>query len=309
MITLLNRGLSHRSGLVRKGSAALLRVPKWFHSYSALPEALAAAPPVLANSFPKSGTHLLAQIVSGLPDRVNYGGFLASMTSSFRFRERTQRSVNRFVQSLAPGELVRGHLFFEPQQAQRLRQRSGVHYLIYRDLRDVVVSEAHYQRNMNRWHRLHPYFRKLDSIEEAITLVITGLDPPVPGISYPNIAERFSRYHGWLACEDCMAIRFEDLTSERQPAVIREMAEFYAARANTTVNLESCIQRMTASIAPRKSHTFRSGKKAGWQSEFTPEHRQLFADFAGDLLIQLGYEPDLAWVDATCTSPTALPET
>ena len=69
---------------------------------------------------------------------------------------------------------------------QQLADGNVVHYFIYRDPRDVVVSEAHYLRDMNRWHRLTPYFRKFESIDDAIMLSINGLEPPVAGIDYPE---------------------------------------------------------------------------------------------------------------------------
>jgi hypothetical protein len=61
---------------------------------------------------------------------------------------------------------------------------------------------------------------------------------------------------------------------------------------------------MAAHVDPHKSHTFRSGKKAGWQKEFTPEHRRRFAEVAGDLLVQLGYEPNHDWASAPLPSST-----
>jgi hypothetical protein len=291
----LQNKLSSHNGLVRKGAAAALRVPKWWKGMRCRADDYFAAPPVLANSFPKSGTHLLFQIVDGLPNATNYGAFLASMTSSFRFRERSADSAARFIDSFVPGEIVRGHLFFHPQNAADLKAKNVVHYFAYRDPRDVVVSEAHYLREMNRWHRLAPRFRELPSIEEGIMLSITGFDPPIPGIEYPNIAARFARYSAWLERDDCLAIRFEDLASEGRVAVIRRMAEFYAARSHAQLDFNACAAAMTAGIAPHKSHTFRSGKKAGWQAEFTAEHRRAFDQVAGDLLIDLKYEPNHDW--------------
>jgi hypothetical protein len=220
------------------------------------------------------------------------------MTSSFRFRERSADNTLRVIRGFVPGEIVRGHLFYEPGSSAALAAQKTVHYFIYRDPRDVVVSEAHYLRDMNRWHRLHRYFRNADSIEDAIMLSINGLDPPLPGINYPNIAERFARYQGWLQCDDCLAVKFEDLVSERQPALIRQIAEFYAPRTGTPFDVDAAVQKMSTLIAPQKSHTFRSGKKAGWQREFTPAHRERFAELAGDLLIRLGYEPNLEWASA-----------
>jgi Sulfotransferase domain len=302
----LHKGLSSRNGFVRKGARTLLAVPKWIRSVQTERSDFVARPPVLANSFPKSGTHLLFQIVGGLPDRVNYGEFLASTTSSFWFRERSANNTRRFIRGFLPGEIIRGHLFFEPLYADELAERRAVNYFIYRDPRDVVVSEAHYLRDMNRWHRLHPYFRKLSTIDDAIMLSITGFDPPLSGIDYPNIAARFARYHGWLERDDCLSIRFEDLVSERQGELIRQIAEFYAARTDTPIALEATVESMSALIAPQKSHTFRSGKKAGWQREFTPAHRERFAELAGDLLVRLGYEPNLDWAGApaTCDGPS-----
>jgi hypothetical protein len=197
-----------------------------------------------------------------------------------------------------PGEIIRGHLYYEPLYAQKLNERRAVNYFIYRDPRDVVVSEAHYLREMNRWHRLHPYFLRTSSIEDAIMLSITGLDPPIPGISYPNIAARFARYEGWLHADDCLAIRFEDLVSDRQPDLIRQIARFYAGRTGAEFDVDASVETMSKLIAPQKSHTFRSGKKAGWQREFTHVHRQRFAELAGDLLVRLGYEPNFDWANA-----------
>jgi hypothetical protein len=33
----------------------------------------------------------------------------------------------------------------------------------------------------------------------------------------------------------------------------------------------------------------------GWREFFTEEHKQLFKDVAGDLLVRLGYEKDNNW--------------
>jgi hypothetical protein len=293
----LQKQLSSGNGLVRKGAAGALRIPRWWHGMRCCATDYLDRPPVLANSFPKSGTHLVFQIVDALPNATNYGAFLASMTSSFQFRERSPENASRFIRGIVPGEIVRGHLFFHPQNAEDLAGKNIVHYFTYRDPRDVVISEAHYLREMNRWHRLAPYFRKLPSIDDAIMLSITGFDPPIPGLEYPNIAARFARYEDWLNRDDCLAVRFEDLASESRLAAIRRMAEFYAQRCRGQVDIDACVTAMAAGIAPHKSHTFRSGKKAGWRHEFTPAHYKVFQQLAGDLLIRLGYEPNHDWAE------------
>jgi sulfotransferase 6B1 len=296
MNDVLSRGLSNRSGLVRKGCALALRVPKWVRRLRTTQQDYLDGPPVLANSFPKSGTHLLDQIVTGLPGRTNFGAFLASMTSSFQFRERTVRSVKRFLAGIVPGEIIRGHLFYDDAYLADLARKNVVHYFIYRDPRDVVASEAHYLREMNRWHRLSPYFHRLPSLEDAISLCINGFDPPIPELYFPNIRERFCRYERWLGYDNCLPVRFEELRSDELPNVVRRMAEFYAARTTTLFDVDECSAAMRRAIAPERSHTFHRGIKGGWREKFTPEHRRRFAELAGELLIRLGYETDDSWV-------------
>jgi sulfotransferase 6B1 len=55
------------------------------------------------------------------------------------------------------------------------------------------------------------------------------------------------------------------------------------------------LASLEASINPTKSPTFRSGKTGEWKKHFTEEHKSLFKEVAGDLLVKLGYERDGNW--------------
>jgi hypothetical protein len=46
-----------------------------------------------------------------------------------------------------------------------------------------------------------------------------------------------------------------------------------------------------------RSSFARKGIQGDWRNYFTPEARQVFEHYAGDLLIELGYEPDNRWVN------------
>jgi hypothetical protein len=52
---------------------------------------------------------------------------------------------------------------------------------------------------------------------------------------------------------------------------------------------------LVEAIQPKKSHTFRSGKTGGWREHFTEEHKTLFKEVAGELLVKLGYEKSNDW--------------
>jgi hypothetical protein len=290
MQNILTLGLHNSSGLVRKGSALLLQVPKRIARLQARPADYQTRPPVLVNSFPKSGTHLLDQIVDALPNCRNYGEFISSMTSSFRFQRRTPAQCSRRLAATTPGELVRAHLFYSEEVSSAIRERQFIHLYIYRDPRDVVLSESHYLRTINKWHRLHPYFRDAQTLEDAISLSICGLPDLAPSVDYPNIKVRFERYAEWIENKDVLAVRFEDLVSNRRDATLRSIAQYYAERAQTPESVDELVQAMKLSIAPERSHTYRKGASGGWQSKFTAEHRRLFDEVAGDLLQQYGFE-------------------
>jgi hypothetical protein len=287
--------LYHRRGLVRKGAALVLRAPRVWSRCQAKPADYLERPPVLSNSVPKSGTHLLDQIVAGLPLRVNYGSFLSSMTSSFQMRQRSNASVLRYIASAAPGENVRAHVFYQPAYAEALRQKNYVHYFIYRDPRDVVASGAHYLREINPWHRLRKYFKDCRTIEEAILQQIRGLQHIDPRIPLPSVAERFALYEGWITCPETCALRFEDLRGPQLDEHLRRIVDAFADRSSVPFDREAAIERLRAGIAPKKSHTFRKGQGGGWRDEFTPACKEAFKEVAGPLLIRLGYETDDNW--------------
>jgi hypothetical protein len=292
---MLEQGLHSRSGLVRKGCALALRAPKKLAQSRARAADFAATPPVLANSFPKSGTHLLDQIVAALPQRRNYGSFLASLTSSFRYRRRTEEETCRLIAGFVPGEVVRGHLWYASAVDEALKAKNVVHYLIIRDPRDVVVSEAHYLRSINPWHKLHSYFKAVGSLEEAVAMSIEGLSDNGQEIDYPNVGRRLAYYEAWFDHPNVCLVRFEDLISPERDQALQRMIQFYDRQAASTNDSEALLARMKDKMAPAKSHTFRSGKAGGWKECFTPEHKKRFKQVAQTALVRLGYEADDNW--------------
>lgn len=285
--------MNYRSNLVLK---KLLRygaaVPRLAHRITARSGAYLAHPPILANSFPKSGTHLLVQILGVVPGVRDWGDFWASQPS-FSFREQPPARMAARIRRVAPGEMVSGHLHFSPEVAGALAARHVVHYFIYRDPRDVVVSEAHYLATMNRWHRLHPIFRQLPSQADRVLLSIRGL--PSGAIEYPNVAERFARYAAWLSRPDVCALNYEDLISPRRDEVLTRIFTFLAERTGRSLAVPELVQAASEAIQPRRSHTFRRGGSGGWQREFDDRVKGAFKSVGSDLLIKLGYEHSAEW--------------
>lgn len=279
--------LSSRSSVIRKGTALALRIPRRISSVLARN----GPSPVLVNSVPKSGTHLLLQLVSGAPGLVHWGSFIASEPSLTLRRRRAEEEV-QLLRRLVPGEISPAHLFWSEQVARAVQDLGIRHLFIYRDPRAVAVSEAHYLTHMNRWHRLHSLFARLPSEKERLRLSIAG--QAGADVGFPNIRERMGKYLGWLG-EPCLAVRYEDLRSDRQESEARRIAGYLFGWDQSTDECATTAREMLAMVEPGRSHTYRSGKVRGWVSVFDDELRSLFKEIAGELLIDLGYEQDLDW--------------
>ena len=286
--------ISEKSSLGRKSIALLKQIPRAFRRATAKSEEFDSLPPLIANSFPKSGTHLLAQILEAFPGIVSYGTFLASMPS-VTYRERSHHSHRRLIGLIVPGELLTAHLFYNKYYQIDLALRRTVQFFIYRDVRDVAVSEAYYLTFMNRWHRLHKYYRTLPSNEARISFSILGASDPAFPYDYPNIAERFKRYEGWIGAKSVFSLKFEDLISNKRKQVISNIVDFYIKNSNIDFDKNEIIKRAISNINPSRSHTFREGQAGGWKRVFTDENKDQMKAVAGNLLIRQGYENNLDW--------------
>ena len=252
------------------------------------------SPPIIANSFPKSGTHLLIQVLLALPKTRDWGLFLAALPS-FSYQEIPPRKMKKKIDKIVPGELVGAHLHHSKEMASVLNQKKAVHYFVYRDPRDVAISEAYYLTYMNRWHRLHKYFLALPDMESRIRFSITGARDPKFPFSYPDIEKRFRRYSPWIHYSEVYSLKFEDLNGGNREQVVSEIIRFYSKRSNQALSRRRYMKKALTNINPASSHTFRKGRSGGWKNELTEEHKKLFKDIAGKLLIDLGYEKNRDW--------------
>jgi hypothetical protein len=92
-----------------------------------------------------------------------------------------------------------------------------------------------------------------------------------------------------------LCIRFEDLINDRDATLDAMLDEVESTGYKIPMLREKALSVLVEAIQPRRSRTFRSGKTGGWKEHFTGEHKKLFKEIAGDLLIQLGYEKNNNW--------------
>ena len=270
--------------------------------FASMPAPKRGWPTLLGISFPKSGTHLLDQILLGFSKVAPFATRLHSFYAEYEGetgRKRAPEQALAWLDSLRPLDVASAHLFARPEAAARVTSSGFVPYFIFRDPRDVVVSHVFYVTDMEARHVHHDYYQSLPDFDARLNVSILGRPDPSTGsgqvrFEFPNIAERFAPYLGWLEHPEVLTIHFEDLIHERAATLTRIM-DHLLARTPIHVPREKILDALETSINPSKSPTFRSGKTGEWKKYFKEEHKKMFKEVAGDLLVKLGYEDNSNW--------------
>ncbi|MGE5643198.1 MAG: sulfotransferase domain-containing protein [Byssovorax cruenta] len=252
-------------------------------------------PVLLGISFPKSGTHLLDQILLGFSKVAPYAKRLHSFYAEYEGesgRKREPEQALAWLDSLRQRDIASAHLFARSEAVRRVTSAKFVPYFIFRDPRDVVVSHVFYVTDMEARHVHHQYYSSLPDFDARLNASILGR--PDAAVEFPDIATRFAPYLGWLDCPQVLTIHFEDLINERA-ATLSRILDQLETRISLPVPRQAILDALESSIDPKRSPTFRSGKTGEWRKHFTDKHKRIFKDVAGDLLIRLGYEKDDHW--------------
>ena len=168
-----------------------------------------------------------------------------------------------------------------------------VNYFIYRDPRDLLVSQVFFATDMYEEHGMHAYYKSLPDFSARLKVAITGIDQD--GLHMVSVKQRYDGVFQWLEQKNVMCLRFEDLIENREATLNAMLDEVRKTGYEIPTPREKALSTLIDAIQPRKSRTFRSGKTGGWQEHFTEEHKKLFKDVAGDLLVRLGYEKNNHW--------------
>jgi len=265
---------------------------------------------VVANSIPKSGTHLLARLLILLGfEQANIGGIRSHLVSgSYAPIKRVLRSrgaekvtvgvvspervdrrwlARRLRGRVADGQFVTAHCVHTPELAALLRELGMRTVCILRDPRDVAVSQL-YHIKQRKQHPVHEAFAGLGSDGERLMFSIRG--GRLGGREMLPLDERYRRFSGWAEDEGAVVVRFEDLvgpegggSAEAQRLAVGRVAAHLGAGAD-----EGTLARVGEGIFG-SGQTFRKGMIGGWREEFTAEHERAAEEVVGPLLEELGY--------------------
>ena len=264
---------------------------------------------VVANSVPKSGTHLLTRLLVLLGfEQARLGGIRSHLVSGpyapikrflrgrgtekvtvgVVFPEQVDRRwLKRRLGRVSDGQFVTAHCVHTPELAGLLREQGMRTVCILRDPRDVAVSQMHHIKQRKQ-HPVHEGFAALPTDGERLMFSIRGGE--LGGREMLSLDERYRRFSGWASEEGAVVVRFEDLVGPRgggSAGAQRRAVGKVAAHLGVAAD-EATLARVGEGIFG-EGQTFRKGMIGGWREEFSAEHERAAEEVAGPLLAELGY--------------------
>ncbi len=249
---------------------------------------------VICATIPKSGTHLIAKLMEKLG--FGYKGLVGP----------SPLSLDRKLGELGKKNFLSPHAIASKFNIDRIIRHNLKVIFLYRDPRDMVCSFANYMKRPqgSPWKARHLSFEQLitdlicntgESIYATEKKCIWN-DPLLKTIS--NITGFYQLYMGWQDQKniDIYVTSFEKLIGKAGGGSNR--VQFQEIK-NITMFLGLSltpeeIQAIACSLFGG-SNTFFKGQVGAWKDYFNEEHKRIFKEIAGDLLIELGYESDYNW--------------
>lgn len=256
---------------------------------------LARMPIVIGNAMPKSGSHLLIQVLLGL---TQIGPFVdpgqTPLTRSDTNRNLPEDAVMQRIKALAPGDIAYAYLHARQPYLNELSREGVAAFFVCRDPRDVIVSQIFYALEMHKAHGMHHYYsHSLKNMDERINAAIQGVQTNEAQLS--PIKTKYEKYLGWLDQKEVLSLRFEDLILDRQKTLGHILDHLAARGFGPQPARSEALAVLESAVAPRQSGTFRKGQPGEWKEHFSAENKQTFKAETGNLLQRLGYEKDSQW--------------
>jgi hypothetical protein len=262
--------------------------------------------PWIINAFPKSGTHLATLMINPIAryqEGTEAGLFKLPWAGTFDDNSWSEKRIPLEItcfklNRVNNARMVKTHLGHS-QELDRWMWLAGlIHVFIYRDLRDVAVSQAWHIINSSDERLAHPepeaYPR--DNFDEVLALVIKGHK------HFSGVIKRWQHYAPWIDVDWTLSVRYENLRNEplEWAEKIFKYAMFRSAKLfKKKITFEpeglKAVTHVMAQMSKRTdaSPTFRKGQIGEWKKVFTDRHIALWKENDPDKwLVKLGYEQE-----------------
>lgn len=255
---------------------------------------------VYLNAFPKAGTHLAELFVRLTAAPVTDTNWLGSFNHNAWTTQWVQ--LDRFqacIDNWPAGGYYKGHCGYSPDIAAALWNQGISVIFVYRNLRDVVVSQAYHVLNTDQ-HKgadalKHPgkwLFADMP-FDDVVLACIRGID------IYPGIADRWREYRDWLQERWVLPVCYEDMVNEPRETgsrilryVTGQTASFYGQHITLPRGQhDTLVDAMLALIEQHKPATYRRGKPGGWLDDWSDKIETAWRSSGAHMMNrELGYE-------------------
>lgn len=247
---------------------------------------------VFVAGLPKSGTTWLEKMLACYP------GFQEVMIPELAAYEmRTGGShdfdlpadiFGRFKNALVVCKL---HVHGSEHNARLLREAGLPYTVLFRDLRDVAVSNYFYVRS-TPWHPEHPVYAGLD-VRGGLTAFARR--------TLPAYAEWVRSWHEHRDPASSLVLRYEEMLADPRGHLERIAALYELPRDRQTIDriVEATSFRAMSGGRDAGQHLesafVRKGVAGDWKNQFDDQTKDLYKDVIGSFLIEFGYETDTDW--------------
>lgn len=223
--------------------------------------------PVLVNSIPKSGTHLVETILC------ETGPFYRPFHPTFNPRLHKTEQLGRAIANLKRGQILFAHFPYSEDLLRLILARECKLVFVARDPRDVVISNAHFIPTLPK----HVHFKALSGLafEERLEILISGSVE----LEVPSIFEKTEPFVDWMEHADHI-VHFENLSRNADLSMKQQET------GNLLKALGADAHQVEVEIKAA-STTFRKGVSGDWVNVLSPRQQQKFTD--SEMLRKLGY--------------------
>lgn len=251
---------------------------------------------IILTSIPKCGSNLAQKCISLLLNqkrtlRYNPRDFVSLHENPNTGKWVTGKDISYIqnkIKDISNNSFASGHITYSLELDLLATKNKYKIIFIYRDPRAQIASLA-------RW------WMPVNNIDNDLSKTILSLikDKQLYEFKWSGIQgvnELYKAYLPWIDSPNTLSIRFEELVGKKgggsskvQYATVRKIAEFIGLKIDETGIKNICFKLFGG------TRTFDKGQIDGWKECFNEEHKQAFKKYAGNLLIELGYENGLEW--------------
>lgn len=253
---------------------------------------------VFINGFPKSGTHLIEQYVKPIAPPMNaekpwMGSFAGNSWTEVWIED---FRLFRQMGWLNDGSYSKGHMGHRKDIEMFLWGIGASVLFIYRDPRDVAISQTHHILGHGQHPERQPFrdaTKNGGGFRAALKMVIAGYQGAERNAAtarrnyYSGVIKRWKYYAPWLVVPWVMQIRYEDAISNRE-SVAKSIVNVCVMRAALhrgyvaqipEEQMEQSVKRMVENTYhTERSATFRKGEAGGWREWFDDEIKALWKE-------------------------------